>query len=196
MLKQLLIFWLAIVFAGSLSAQTADFDLTIAITKVNTNGPGTNEPAITYDKSGKHPFYVLLTNKSGVTKHLWQEWYSWGYWNLYFEFTDRTGRTWTVRRSYDRASSIDGPGWFELEPGETHVFKVTFPDDWQDLPKVDNPPPSYATYVTIRAIYEIQPDGMIQRGGVQMMGTTTKDNGVWTGKAISNAVDVHLFDPK
>jgi len=151
------------------------------------------ERSITYDKAGRNPFdavYVLLTNKSGVTQHLWEEWNSWGYHNLNFEVTDSTGRTWMIKRAL-RAWTMNGPTWFPLDPGETHVFAVTFPDDWEDLPKVDR---LSDTYVTIRAIYEIPPDPMVEKNGVRTMDTTRKDNGVWIGKAISNPVKVRLLD--
>ncbi len=183
---------LAITAAGALYGQSPDFDLAIAIPKIRTNGPGSEAHAVTYDKSDKRPFYVVLTNKSGIVQHLWEEWNSWGYYNLSFEFTDSTNKTWLVKRG-DWAFTINAPGWFSLDPGETHVFSVTFPSNWQDLPKAEGPP---HVFVTLRAIYEIPPDGMIQRNGVWTMATRVKDNGVWTGKVISNPVQVELFDPK
>ncbi len=179
MLKPILTIVFAIGAILPLCAQNADFDLTIAVPKVQTTGPGTGAHAVIYDKTGKRPFHVLLTKRSGKAQRLWVEWCSWGYYNLSFEFNDSTSKTWMVRRE-DIAFTANAPGWFTLEPGETHVFSVTFPSGWLDLPEVPRGP----VPITLRAIYEIPPDGMTQRGGV------------WTGKVISNPVQVQLFPSK
>jgi hypothetical protein len=185
---------LALAAAGSLYAQSPDFELSIAIPKIRTNGPGSEAHAVTYDKSDKRPFYVVLTNKTASPQHLWEEWNSWGFYNLYFEMTDSTNKTWLVKRSYDRAFMVNAPGWFNLDPGEVHVFSVTFPNDWQDLPpaRVED----HHAVVMLRAIYEIPPDPMIQnmKTGAWRMDTKVKENGVWTGKVISNPVNVELFE--
>jgi hypothetical protein len=165
------------VYAGS-----SDFELGFAIPKVLTNGPnGPTAHVVTYDTADKHPVYVLLTNKSSKEQRLWEDWNSWGYRNLSIEFSDSTGKTWLAKKGI-AAWTYNGPTWFSLAPGETHVFTITFPDNWKNLPKVDGSP----AVVTLRAIYEITPDP----------DPKIRSIGVWAGKVMSNPVKVEIYNPK
>src|SRR5260370_3198036 len=144
--------FLALAFACtgvySLRADSAFFELKVAIPNVEVTGR-----ALIYGLPGRDTFYVLLSNKSSIDQRLWESWNSWGYHNLSIEFTDSSNKTWIAKRGL-RAWTMNGPTWFVLAPGETHVFSVTVPDEWEDLPKVDDGPVT----VTLRAIYEISPD--------------------------------------
>jgi hypothetical protein len=170
-----------IVAASSLRADASDLELKLAIPNVAINGPATRGRPLVYDSSGKRPFYILLTNKSSIDQRLWESWNSWGYHNLSIEFTDSSNKTWIAKRGR-HAWPMNGPSWFVLAPRETHVFSVTFPDDWEDLPKVDDGPVS----VTVRAIYEISP----------FPDSQTKLNKIWIGKVISEPLKVDLYNPK
>jgi hypothetical protein len=49
--------------------------------------------------SVRHPhFHVLVANTSDMPQRVWQEWCSWGWDALSFEFTDGKGKTWTATK--------------------------------------------------------------------------------------------------
>jgi hypothetical protein len=166
---------LAFAFTGvcPLRGGSADVELKVAIPNVEVSGR-----TLIYDFAGRDTFYVLLTNKSSKDQRFWEAWNSWGYHNLSVEFTDSSNKTWIAKKGL-RAWTMNGPTWFSLAPGETHVFSVTFPDEWQDLPQISDGPVA----VTIRAIYEIAPDPDAR----------IKAKDIWIGKVSSEPVKVELY---
>ena len=186
---RILLLTMTFVIAGvlRLPAQKAGVELKIAIPNAAINGPEERRRPLTYDTSGKRPFYVLLTNKSDKEQRFWEDWNSWGYRNLYFELTDSKGKTWLSKRGI-MSWNMNAPSWFSLLPNETHVFAVTFPDNWENLPKVERPP----TVVTMRAMYEISPDP----GSASSSVPQSTVYHIWIGKVISDPLKVDLYDPK
>jgi hypothetical protein len=134
--------------------------------------------SIIYDDTIKKEvhFYVLITNVSQNTRRIWQDWNSWGYYSLAFELTDEKGRKVTATRP-PRAWTFNSPTWWELAPGETHVFEVYFadPEQWSNFPM---PPAGEPQLYTVRAAYKVSES------------KESKHHGVWIGDIKSDPVRV------
>ena len=121
-------------------------------------------------------FYVLITNVSHNTQRIWQDWNSWGYYTLTFELTDGKGQT-TIATRPDTAWTFNSPTWWELAPGETHVFEVYFadPKQWINFPM---PPVGKPQIYIVRAVYKVSES------------QESKHYSVWTGDIVSDPVRV------
>lgn len=100
----------------------------------------------------KH-FHVVVTNVSGEPISLWEEWCSWGYFNLAFEARDALGR---VTQIYKRSGFWDKnfPCPYLLRPGEPFIIDVNFaPSIWMNSPLED---PSGKVTLRLKAIYRAE----------------------------------------
>ena len=98
-------------------------------------------------------FHVVVTNVSGEPISLWEEWCSWGYFNLVFEARDSLGR---VTQIYKRSRGWDKnfPCPYTLRPGEPFVIDVNFaPSIWMNSPLED---PSGKVTLRLKAIYRAE----------------------------------------
>lgn len=110
-------------------------------------------------------FHVVIENVSDRPQQIYDEWNSWGYFNLHFEFWTPDGERKMMKKL--------GKSWFNnvptsttLQPGEVTVWDV-YPNDtiWTAVPL---PERHHEVKVRIRAIFE------------------QKDAGeMWTGRALS-----------
>ena len=118
-------------------------------------------------------FHVVVTNVSERPQRLWRDDCSCGYAALSFEFTDDTGKTWTAEKK-PRGWRANEPFYWILEPHENLVFDVQFTSasTWNGFPDVQ---PHMRKVVSMRAIFEIQPDDESRR------------QGVWTGHVQSQS---------
>ena len=98
-------------------------------------------------------FYVVLTNVSKEPQPVWEDWNSWGYQTVSFEFTRAGGEKVVVRRRQGDFTK-NAPSTFLVQPGEHQVYAIKLDQWWEThpvLPKVDEMP------VTLKAIYEVGP---------------------------------------
>jgi hypothetical protein len=99
------------------------------------------------------PIYVVLTNTSGRTQVMWNEWCSWGYYNLSFQFKSADGKVIQVRKSpiYFTKNYSDP---FFVPAGHHFVLAATFRNseqtnryDWLNTDGLDG-------VMTVKAIYK------------------------------------------
>jgi hypothetical protein len=120
-------------------------------------------------------FHVLLTNTTDQPKRLFQEWCSWGYYALTFAFTDEHGETFPARKG-PHAWTMNFPDYWTVPAHESLVIDVYFADreEWGDSFWLSPGHPKGE--VTLKAIYQVRPDGESEKLGV------------WTGKIESKPV--------
>lgn len=116
-------------------------------------------------------FHVVVRNISDKPQNVWQDWVSWGYDALSFEFMDESGKKW-VAKKIPAAFDQNGPIFWTLKPNETLVIDVCFADDqksdwqkWKGFP--------HKQTVSMRAVFEIQEDPWSRKASV------------WTGRVVS-----------
>ena len=97
----------------------------------NTYNP---EPFIVEQGSkrrGLFYFHVVVQNTSNETIRLWEEWNSWGYYNLTFEVFDVNGKLLGVAQKKPQTWTMNFPSFLELKPKQVHVIDVYFHSfDW------------------------------------------------------------------
>ena len=72
---------------------------------------------------GSH-FHVVIENDSKETVRLWEEWNSWGYFNLTFELFDTTGKSLGEIQKKPTLWTRNFPSYLELKPNQLHVIDV------------------------------------------------------------------------
>ncbi|SRR6266576_4746199 len=122
-------------------------------------------------------FYVVLTNISEQPQAVFEQWNSWGYFAISFEFTTDDGRKTTVFRKRTVVFTKNNPSTFAVAPGEHQVFPVRLDKWWEAQPalrRADEMP------VKVKAMYEVSatPESAKQ--------------GVWTGRVESKTYDFSL----
>lgn len=131
---------------------------------------------------GAH-FHAIVSNRSDKPQKIWQEWCSWGYTALSFEFTDESGKKWTAKKRGMKPFTMNAPRFWVLEPQESIVLEVYFADSdvWEDFPKPDG---GSKSVVSMRAVFEI--------------GSTPESvkHGVWTGRSVSETRQITFYRPK
>ncbi len=79
-------------------------------------------------------FHVAIQNISGYPQKVIDEWNSWGYFNLHFEYTTPTGEK-MVMEKLQREFQENFPTTTTLQPGEVTVWDVYLNDTvWSNLP--------------------------------------------------------------
>jgi hypothetical protein len=136
-----------------------------------------------YTRHGNN-FYVLLTNVSNKPVRVWQEWCSWGYYNLQFEIVEKNGTKHLVTKK-PTGWTRNFPDYVELTPNESVVWGVgLWPSDWNGLSWL---PTNELEPVKVSAIYTSMP------GDKEDDRITGADRmGVWTGRATSKFYDFFL----
>ena len=130
-----------------------------------------HERRVEYHDRNTH-FHVIVSNTSDTPRRIWQEWCSWGYFGLTFEFSDENGRKWVAGKK-ERVWTLNSPDWWTLDPHESFVIDVYFPDSeiWLGFPL----PGNGSQTVTMRAVLEFKPDD------------EARQHDVWTGRVASKA---------
>jgi hypothetical protein len=159
----------------STKAEESPISVSIAIPTEST----TNR--ILFYRNRTNHFHVIVSNTSDKPQRIWQEWCSWGYFGLTFEFTDEHGKKWVANKK-ERSWTRNFPDWWILEPHESLVMDVHFGDSdiWQGFPKVGDTP----QIVTMRAVLEFKPDD------------ESRKNGIWTGRVVSPTITVKFYQSK
>lgn len=119
-------------------------------------------------------FHVVLTNTSATPLNLWKDWTSWGQKCLTLVLQQPSKTSGIVRLPL-RAVDRDFPDFWILSPGESLVLEINMTDPaWRGLPDL------YGESIrgSLQAIYEIKQDYL------------TDEFNIWTGRVISNAIDV------
>lgn len=123
----------------------------------------------------KPSFHVVLKNVSDTTQRIWEEWNSWGYYNLSFELTEKEGKTVQVLKE-PQVWTKNFPSCETLLPGEMRIFDIWWPGEWKNLPpKADASQPA-----SLVAVFTTNAD------------RDTAKFSVWTGTVRSPKVDVSL----
>ena len=84
------------------------------------------ERRIVYGNRTTH-IHVIVSNTSDKPQRIWQEWWSWGYYGLTFEFTDAAGKKGIAKKQLT-GWRRNFPSWHTVEPQESLVLDVHFGD--------------------------------------------------------------------
>ncbi len=135
------------------------------------------ERALTYYNSNAH-FHVILSNTSDKPQRFWQEWCSWGYFALSFEFKDEAGKSWTVKKTA-RDWSKNFPAYWLVPAHESLVLDVYYADTkiWEGFPRPKRMPQAY----TVRAVFEVKAD------------EESRQKSVWTGRVESKPEKIVFY---
>ena len=121
-------------------------------------------------------FYVVLTNLSAKPQAVFEDWNSWGYQTISFEFTTRAGQKIVVsKREADFVRNF--PSTFLIQPGEHQVFAIRLDKYWEAkpaLPKANEMP------INLKAIYQVSPTPEATKAGL------------WTGRIESHDYNLSL----
>ncbi len=130
-----------------------------------------------HDQYAPH-FHVIVTNVSGKQQRIWQEWCSWGYYGLSFEFMDDKGKKWVAEKGVS-AWTKNYPSYWTLDPQESLVLDVYYTDTntWKDFPM----PEDESQTVTMKAIFEFKPDDF------------SKQDGTWIGRVESKPEKITFY---
>ena len=86
-------------------------------------------------------FYVVLTNTSGKTIRIFEDWSSWGMFSISFEGKWPDGTTYKFERSQPATFTRNFPAVFEIRPQGHYVFAIQFnKDKWPNLWYLRNNP--------------------------------------------------------
>ena len=131
---------------------------------------------ITMSRNKPHVFYVVLTNVLRKPQTTWEYWNSWGYQNVWFEFTLPDGVKGEIRRK-DQGFTRNGPSTFVVQPGEHQVYAIQFDERWVTHPAIRK---ADEMQIKLKAVFEAVP--------------TAESNHfhVWTGRVESHSYDFLL----
>ncbi|GAA4362923.1 hypothetical protein GCM10023185_31240 [Hymenobacter saemangeumensis] len=121
-------------------------------------------------------FHVLLTNTSAQPINIFEEWNTWGYYNLFFELTYPDGRKKTVSKGAENWYR-NFPSTTVIPAGRSFVFDVNFDNDSTHRPYWYNSvlnEKGYSTECRMRAIYHCE-DSEIAHKKRAWTGTLTSE---------------------
>lgn len=125
-------------------------------------------------------FYVVVSNTSNKPQRIWQEWCSWGYFGLTFELSDETGKKWVAKKN-GGWWTMNFPSYWRLDPEDSVVIEVHFEKAlqprWEGFPL----PEDGEKTVTMRAVFQFEPD------------EESKKADVWTGLVASKPQRVTFY---
>jgi hypothetical protein len=160
-------------FVSCISVMAGVPPIAVSVVIPTENG----ERRVEYHDHTTH-FHVIVSNTSDKPQRVWQEWNSWGYFGLTFEFTDEQGKTWMARKKPSVWTRNFASFW-TLDPHESFVIDIYFGDTniWEGFPLPENG----SQTVTMRAVLEFKPDD------------EARQFDVWTGRAVSKAEKVTFY---
>jgi hypothetical protein len=149
----------------------------LAIRIEPTGGVQPGGQAVSLFDASRH-FSVVLTNIGATPIRLWQDWCSWGYFNLSFEMNERNGRHVTISRKM-KVWEKNFPDWTTIAAGGELVIDVAFdPTIWHNAPALGT---AKQQTIRLRAVYE------------SAEGKDAREHKVWTGKIASPENTYALF---
>jgi hypothetical protein len=158
--------------ASPVAVQRIPFSLAVVPTR-SSSGVG----GITMAERKPDEFYVVLTNISEQPQAVFEQWNSWGYFAVSFEFTRDDGGKVTVFHKRTVVFTKNNPSTFVVAPGEYQVFPIRLDKWWEAQPALRK---TAEMSVKVKAIYEVSatPESAKQ--------------GVWTGRVESKTYDYTL----
>jgi uncharacterized membrane protein len=118
--------------------------------------------------------YFSLQNNSNKEVRLWEEWNSWGYYNILFIIITNDS-IYTVRKN-ESFWQKNAPTYFILKPDASKQFDINLNSkDWQGLPAKN------IKNAVIQVSYEIPQDEY------------TREKGVWTGKVTGEIKNIEVL---
>ena len=121
-------------------------------------------------------FYVVLTNVSREPQPVWEDWNSWGYRTISFEFTTADGKKVVVRRRQGYFTK-NAPSTYLVQPGEHQLYPIRLDERWETHPAL---PKSDEMAITLKAVYEVTPTPEVN------------EYKVWTGRLESHSYNFSL----
>ncbi len=134
-------------------------------------------------------FNVVLTNNTDKPIKLWQEWCSWGYYNLSFEIIDATGKKHTLTKG-DMVWTANFPDTLTIPPHKHRVIDVYFDPTPQSGVgsgwKMDSLLKAIKVNrnnrdIKMRPVFQIMPDN------------DSKEHKVWTGSIKGEYQEYNIF---
>ena len=177
-MKHLLLCFLQVVaFTLTPLAWSADkdaaepFTLTVVPSRSSPQGR-----SISFADDKPEESYVVLTNSSKDAQPVFQYQNSWGYQNVFFEFTMSDGRK-VVASKRIQIFTVNYPGTFLIPPGEHRVYAIRLDKQWETQPQLAA---DAETLITLKAIYEVTAT------------PEATEHKVWTGRVESKASNFTL----
>ena len=135
-----------------------------------------HERYIIMSANSPEEFYVVLTNTSKDAQAVFESWNSWGYQNVFFEFTTPAGKRVVVsKRPHD--FSWDTPSTILIPPGEHQVYAIRLDKRWETRPVLTA---DAEMQITLRAIYQVTAD------------PKATQHKVWIGRVESKIYNLNL----
>jgi hypothetical protein len=132
------------------SPNASPFTLSIVATEEYDNQPDNNGDRFIYTGESR-TFYVVLTNVSDKAVPIFEEWSSWGYYNISFEAVTADGKTFKLTKG-SAAWGANAPAVFSIPPGGHYVFVEHFQKErWTNLPDVHS---VHGKPVMLKAVFE------------------------------------------
>ncbi len=114
-------------FAVQAGQSSAKQDLVIELSKSASRHPD----SVTFTSAGGIHFAALLRNVSGHHLRVWEEWCSWGYFNLTF-MVSVDGKLYKFQKSATHTWEKNIPSFRSLAPNEAYSMEVTLtPPTWE-----------------------------------------------------------------
>lgn len=160
-----------ICFACSVASATPPFQ--ISITPESCSG---QVNSISCATDSKRCFYVILTNTTKESQRVFETSNSWGYQSISFELILSSGKTEQVSMK-PQVFTRNFPSTFTIPSRGHYVFPIILNDDWHGIQNLRKDGRAEAS---MKAIYELSET------------IESKENAVWTGKIVSEALKVEI----
>ena len=139
-----------IALAAIPSTDTPKGPFSLGVVPSTSHGEG---GSITMAHNQPRDFYVVLTNVSKEPQAVWENWNSWGYQTISFEFTTADGTKIAISKR-QHGFTRNGPSTFLIQPGEHQVFTIRLDNEWSAHPMLSK---AVEMPITLKAIYEVSP---------------------------------------
>ena len=145
-------------------------------------GPdGTYQAKINY----YHSFGVVIANKSSDPVRVWEDWNSWGYYNLTFDVKLANGKVYHLKKKLVDFT-MNFSSHYLIKPSSYYVIYVSFDKEWDAFPKKLIDELKKNKEVLLKAIYTIPND----------KDKDAEKNKIWTGTVESEWLRVALSWPE
>jgi hypothetical protein len=132
--------------------------------------------SISFADDKPEEFYVVLTNSSKAVQPVFEHQNSWGYQNVFFEFTMPDGKK-VVASKRIQIFTVNFPGTFLIPAGEHRVYAIRLDREWETRPQLAA---DAETQITLKAIYQVA------------VTPEAAEHKVWTGRVESKPYNFTL----
>jgi len=147
------------------------FTLTVVPSRSSPQGR-----SISFADDKPEEFYVVLTNSSKDAQPVFEYWNSWGYRNVFFEFTMPGGKK-VVASNRTQEFTVNFPSTFLIPPGEHRIYSIRLNQQWETRPQLAA---DAETQISLKAIYQVT------------VTPEATDHKVWTGRVESKSYNLTL----